>query len=146
MTSEKTWFGHPRGLTVLFLTNMWEQFSYYGMRAILVYYMTKQLLLAQDTSSIIYGIYTGLRVFHAADRRIHRGSFPRQETRDHHRRQRDGARAFHDDAGAAVLRGAGDHRDRQWPVPAQPAEPDSGICTSPVIRARAAPTTSTTSA
>ena len=50
--SEKTWFGHPRGLTVLFLTNMWEQFSYYGMRAILVYYMTKQLLLAQDTSSI----------------------------------------------------------------------------------------------
>ena len=63
MTSEKTWFGHPRGLTVLFLTNMWEQFSYYGMRAILVYYMTKQLLLAQDTSSIIYGIYTGVAYF-----------------------------------------------------------------------------------
>jgi proton-dependent oligopeptide transporter, POT family len=63
MTSEKTWFGHPRGLTVLFLTNMWEQFSYYGMRAILVYYMTKQLLLAQGTSSIIYGIYTGCAYF-----------------------------------------------------------------------------------
>ena len=63
MTSEKTWFGHPRGLTVLFFTNMWEQFSFYGMRAILVYYMTKQLLLAQDTSSIIYGIYTGVAYF-----------------------------------------------------------------------------------
>ena len=63
MTGEKTWFGHPRGLTVLFLTNMWEQFSYYGMRAILVYYMTKQLLLAQGNSSIIYGIYTGVAYF-----------------------------------------------------------------------------------
>jgi POT family proton-dependent oligopeptide transporter len=63
MTSEKTWFGHPRGLTVLFFTNMWEQFSYYGMRAILVYYMTKELLLAQESSSIIYGIYTGVAYF-----------------------------------------------------------------------------------
>ena len=51
MTSEKTWFGHPRGLTILFLTNMWEQFSYYGMRTLLVFYMTKQLLIAKDTSS-----------------------------------------------------------------------------------------------
>jgi len=58
MTAEKTWFGHPRGLTILFLTNMWEQFSYYGMRTLLVYYMTKQLLIAQDTSSLIYGYYT----------------------------------------------------------------------------------------
>ena len=47
------WFGQPRGLTVLFLTNMWEQFSYNGMRALLVYYMTKQLLLSQSTSSFI---------------------------------------------------------------------------------------------
>jgi proton-dependent oligopeptide transporter, POT family len=59
MTGQKTWFGHPRGLTILFLTNMWEQFSYYGMRAILVYYMTKQLLLEQGSASVIYGIYTG---------------------------------------------------------------------------------------
>ena len=63
MTSEKTWFGHPRGLTVLFLTNMWEQFSYYGMRALLVYYMTKQLLLAQGTSSLVYGVYTACAYF-----------------------------------------------------------------------------------
>jgi POT family proton-dependent oligopeptide transporter len=63
MTGEKTWFGHPRGLTVLFLTNMWEQFSYYGMRALLVYYMTKQLLLTQGTSSVVYGIYTACAYF-----------------------------------------------------------------------------------
>lgn len=52
------WFGHPRGLTVLVLTAMWEQFSYYGMRALLVYYMTKQLLLGQRRASLIYGAYT----------------------------------------------------------------------------------------
>jgi POT family proton-dependent oligopeptide transporter len=47
------WVGQPRGLTILFLTNMWEQFSYYGMRALLVYYMTKQLLISQQHSSFI---------------------------------------------------------------------------------------------
>ena len=55
MKEEATWFGQPRGLTVLFLTNMWEQFSYFGMRALLIYYMTKELLLGQQTSSFISG-------------------------------------------------------------------------------------------
>ena len=63
MIAERTWFGQPRGLTVLFLTNMWEQFSYYGMRALLVYYMTKQLLLGQSASSFIYGAYTSCAYF-----------------------------------------------------------------------------------
>jgi hypothetical protein len=40
---EKNWFGQPRGLTILFLTEMWTEFSFYGMRALLVYYMTKEL-------------------------------------------------------------------------------------------------------
>ena len=78
-------FGHPRGLTFLFATEMWERFSYYGMRALLVLYMTKYLLLAghadgvigldtlrsvlesifgtlgtQPFASQIYGLYTGL--------------------------------------------------------------------------------------
>lgn len=57
------WFGQPRGLTVLFLTNMWEQFSYYGMRALLVYYMTKQLLIGQGSASLIYGTYTACAYF-----------------------------------------------------------------------------------
>jgi POT family proton-dependent oligopeptide transporter len=62
-TNQQTWFGQPRGLTILFLTEMWEQFSYYGMRALLVYYMTKQLLLGQEKASFIYGIYTAVAYF-----------------------------------------------------------------------------------
>jgi POT family proton-dependent oligopeptide transporter len=62
-TEEPTWFGHPRGLTVLFLTNMWEQFSYYGMRALLVYYMTKQLMMPQESASLVYGAYTACAYF-----------------------------------------------------------------------------------
>ncbi len=55
---ESGWFGQPKGLTILFLTQMWEQFSYYGMRALLVYYMTRGLLLGQAKASLIYGAYT----------------------------------------------------------------------------------------
>ena len=58
-----TWFGQPKGLTILFLTQMWEQFSYYGMRALLVYYMTRELLLGQEKSSLIYGAYTATAYF-----------------------------------------------------------------------------------
>jgi POT family proton-dependent oligopeptide transporter len=78
-------FGHPRGLTFLFTTEMWERFSYYGMRALLVLYMTKYLLIGghadaalglggleslleavfgplgvQPLASQIYGLYTAL--------------------------------------------------------------------------------------
>ena len=60
---EKTWFGQPRGLTVLFVTNMWETFSYYGMRALLVLYMTQALLIEQTVSSTIYSLYTGFAYF-----------------------------------------------------------------------------------
>src|SRR5579863_9893718 len=56
-TNQQTWFGQPRGLTILFLTEMWEQFSFFGMRALLVYYMTKQLMIAQGQASLIYGLY-----------------------------------------------------------------------------------------
>ncbi|MBI5208791.1 MAG: peptide MFS transporter [Elusimicrobia bacterium] len=55
--------GHPTGLYVLFFTEMWERFSYYGMRALLVYYMTKHLLFAQEKASHIYGLYTGFVYF-----------------------------------------------------------------------------------
>jgi len=53
-----TWFGQPRGLTILFLTEMWEKFSFYGMRALLVYYMTRQLMFDQQRASLVYGLYT----------------------------------------------------------------------------------------
>jgi proton-dependent oligopeptide transporter, POT family len=50
---------HPPGLYVLFFTEMWERFSYYGMRSLLVYYMIKHLQFTQVRSSEIYGLYTG---------------------------------------------------------------------------------------
>ena len=59
------WFGHPRGLSTLFFTEMWERFSYYGMRAILVLFMVAPLStggLAYSTAKAasIYGLYTML--------------------------------------------------------------------------------------
>lgn len=52
--------GHPKGLYLLFMTEMWERFSYYGMRAIFVLYMTKMLLMGDAEASEIYGSFTGL--------------------------------------------------------------------------------------
>ncbi|MFO7609953.1 MAG: peptide MFS transporter [Candidatus Krumholzibacteriia bacterium] len=52
--------GHPKGLHVLFYTEMWERFSYYGMRAILVLYLTKALMFDVARASTIYGNFTGL--------------------------------------------------------------------------------------
>ncbi len=52
--------GHPKGLYVLFVTEMWERFSYYGMRAIFVLFLTKALLFSDKDASNIYGSYTGL--------------------------------------------------------------------------------------
>src|SRR5687767_694241 len=58
-------FGHPRGLSTLFFTEMWERFSYYGMRALLILFMTAPLAaggLAFDTATAgaIYGLYTSM--------------------------------------------------------------------------------------
>lgn len=52
--------GHPKGLYLLFTTEMWERFSYYGMRAIFTLYLTKALLFDKALASAIYGDYTGL--------------------------------------------------------------------------------------
>lgn len=87
-SAPREWFGHPRGLTFLFATEMWERFSYYGMRALLVLYMVKYLfepgradsvigysalrhalefvfgpLDVQPFASQVYGLYTGLVYF-----------------------------------------------------------------------------------
>ena len=59
----KSWFGHPRGLTILFLTEMWEMFSFFGMRAILVYYMTMRLDMDQEYASLVYGTYAAFVYF-----------------------------------------------------------------------------------
>ncbi len=52
--------GHPRGLYVLFGAEMWERFSYYGMRALLVLYLTKHLQYARKDALALYALYTGL--------------------------------------------------------------------------------------
>jgi len=56
----KTWLGHPRGLFLLFFAEMWERFSYYGMRAILIFYLTKHFLFGEDKAYLLYGAYTSL--------------------------------------------------------------------------------------
>lgn len=57
---DRRFFGHPMGLAVLFFAEMWERFSYYGMRALLIFYLTKHWLFSDEESGIIYGAYTGL--------------------------------------------------------------------------------------
>ncbi len=52
--------GHPRGLFVLFYAEMWERFSYYGMRALLIFYLTKHWLFDDGKAALIYGAYTSL--------------------------------------------------------------------------------------
>lgn len=56
----KTEHGHPKGVYLLFVTEMWERFSYFGMRAIFMLYMVQALLLDKEFASSIYGSYTGL--------------------------------------------------------------------------------------
>ena len=53
-------WGHPRGLSLLFFTEMWERSSYYGMRALFSLYMINALLFSKEKASEIYGSYTGL--------------------------------------------------------------------------------------
>ncbi|MGH9666339.1 MAG: peptide MFS transporter [Bryobacteraceae bacterium] len=62
---DRRFFGHPRGLATLFMTEMWERFSFYGMRAILILFMTAALEqgglgFSVAKSGIIYGLYTAM--------------------------------------------------------------------------------------
>ncbi len=52
--------GHPKGLFLLFMAEMWERFSYYGMRALLIFYLVQHWLFSDSEASIIYGAYTAL--------------------------------------------------------------------------------------
>jgi POT family proton-dependent oligopeptide transporter len=58
--SAGTFLGHPKGLFVLFFAEMWERFSYYGMRALLIFYLTKHWLFSDAEAGVIYGAYTAL--------------------------------------------------------------------------------------
>jgi POT family proton-dependent oligopeptide transporter len=61
--SDKAFFGQPRGLATLFFSEMWERFSYYGMRGFLLLYMSTSAALGglgldTATAAVIYGVYT----------------------------------------------------------------------------------------
>jgi len=63
--SDRSFFGHPRGLATLFFTEMWERFSYYGMRAILILFMTSSIAkgglgYADSKAGAVYGLYTAM--------------------------------------------------------------------------------------
>lgn len=58
--SDNSFLGHPRGLIILFFTEMWERFSYYGMRGLLILYLTQHFLFSDERSTIMYGAYTAL--------------------------------------------------------------------------------------
>ena len=57
ITQGKTFLGHPRGLVVLFFAEMWERFSYYGMRALLIFYLTWHFLFEREDALTLYGAY-----------------------------------------------------------------------------------------
>lgn len=59
-SAEKNILGHPRGLVILFFTEMWERFSYYGMRGLLILYLTQHFLFSDERSTVLYGAYTAL--------------------------------------------------------------------------------------
>ncbi|EMD83573.1 peptide MFS transporter [Pacificimonas flava] len=58
--SAGTFLGHPKGLFILFFAEMWERFSYYGMRALLIFYLVQHWLFTDGEASVIYGAYTAL--------------------------------------------------------------------------------------
>ncbi|MFV0623013.1 peptide MFS transporter [Sphingomonas sp. ac-8] len=60
LSSKPEFAGHPKGLYVLFFAEMWERFSYYGMRALLVFYLTKHWLFSDGEANLIYGAYNSL--------------------------------------------------------------------------------------
>lgn len=57
---EPEFAGHPKGLYMLFFAEMWERFSYYGMRALLIFYLTKHWLFSDGKANLIYGAYASL--------------------------------------------------------------------------------------
>ena len=60
MRREPEFIGQPKGLFMLFFAEMWERFSYYGMRALLIFYLTQHWLFSDSDSTVIYGAYTSL--------------------------------------------------------------------------------------
>jgi POT family proton-dependent oligopeptide transporter len=59
-SKDTSFFGHPKALIICFLTEMWERFSYYGMRALLIFYLTQHFLFSDQMAAGIFGSYISL--------------------------------------------------------------------------------------
>ena len=159
------------GLTFLFTTEMWERFSYYGMRSLLVLYMTKYLLLPEHSGDVRglldgeerarshvrparraaavvadLGLLYRARLFHADFRRASGRPRARPAPHRRHRRRADGDRPFHDGGRAAVpVRAVGAH-SRQRLLQAEYFHPGRRALSRPAISAATAPIRSSMSA
>ena len=60
LENQKQIFGQPVGLYILFFTEMWERFSFYGMKALLIFYLTKYHLFSDDSGNLLIGSYAAL--------------------------------------------------------------------------------------
>ena len=60
LSNKNDFFGHPRALFILFFTEMWERFSFYGMKALLIFYLTKYYLFSDDAGNLLIGSYAAL--------------------------------------------------------------------------------------
>ncbi|MFV8376437.1 peptide MFS transporter [Flavobacterium sp. LB1P62] len=60
LSKEKDFFGHPRALFILFFTEMWERFSFYGMKALLIFYLTRYHLFSDTSGNLLIGSYAAL--------------------------------------------------------------------------------------
>ena len=88
---DRGFFGHPRGLSTLFFTEMWERFSYYGLRPLLILFMTAALANGGFGFDARPGLgdrrhLRGIGVSRVAARRLDRGPAARSAARDLHRR------------------------------------------------------------
>ena len=103
---------HPRGLAVLFFAEMWERFSYYGMRGLLIFYLTEHFLFDDTFANGQYAAYTTLVYLLPLVGRLRRRPLARQPQGDRVRRAAAGRRPLHHGD-----RGAGGEGDADLPGP-----------------------------
>ena len=94
---------HPRALYLLFFSEMWERFSYYGMRALLVFYMTKHFLFGDEQAYAVYGSYW------------HHGHGQGHHEHCHHTDCRRARPAYR--GSTFPIAGVRDPRDPSWRIP-----------------------------
>ncbi len=114
----RTLFGHPPGMTVLFMTQMWAEFSYFGLQALLVYYMTPAA--GVQPGQVLADLRRVRRggVLQPVHRRDHRRSLARAEAQRRDRRIAHDVRPFRHGVRGTVVSRTGAGRDGQRPVPA----------------------------